>query len=92
MILGLIFLAFAIWVFYVINFCEKKSVNEYVYGTKEGTLARINKSNGDAEFILWRGGEQGHKIDFWHRFGSGHKQLFISGYPTELQKSDRLEF
>ena len=66
--------------------------NKYIYGVIRNKLARINQSNGDAEFILWRGGEQGHKIDFWHRFGIGWKQVFIAGYPTEIQHADRLEF
>ena len=63
-----------------------------------GTIAnrdgkyRFNSKINDVEFVLWEAGEQGHKTPYWHQMGSGWKEQFTSGYPTEIQKSDRLEF
>ena len=65
----------------------------YTHGTipgKPGKYRRNNK-NGDAEFVLWEAGQQGHKKPFWHRMGSGWIDRFVPGYPTEQQKADRLE-
>lgn len=70
----------------------KMDKDKYIYGTINGQLSRINRKTKDAEFILWSAGEQGHKVDFWHEYGDGHKTLFISGYPLEIERSNRLEF
>ena len=65
-----------------------------VHGTIPGRSGkyRINTKTGECEFELWEAGEQGHTVPFWHRMGDGWINHFIEGYPTELQKADRLEF
>jgi hypothetical protein len=66
----------------------------FVHGTipGKGGKYRLNTKSGDVEFELWKAGEHGHKVPFWHRMGDGWKERFIAGYPTEQQKSERLEF
>jgi hypothetical protein len=66
-----------------------------IYGTIKGrgdTCYRLNTKTKMCEFILWRAGEHNHKVDYWHSMGIGWEQSFVAGYPTEVQKSDRLEF
>lgn len=66
----------------------------FTHGTIPGESGkyRLNKKTGDVEFELWAAGEQGHKAPYWHRMGSGWSSLFVAGYPSEIQKADRLEF
>tara|TARA_B110000093_G_C12874745_1_gene369280 strand:- start:660 stop:842 length:183 start_codon:yes stop_codon:yes gene_type:complete len=40
--------------------------------------ARLNEG-GDAEFVLWKAGEHGHKVDYWHRMGDGWGLQFKHG-------------
>lgn len=54
-----------------------KSKELYEYGTCKNRIARRNLSTGDVQFVLWKAGEQGHKVDFWISFGFGHSYDFI---------------
>ena len=53
------------------------SRKKYTYGriiNDDGSVrhkARINHKTGDVEFLLWKKGEHGHDVDFWHRMGNG---------------------
>ena len=40
--------------------------------------ARLNKTTGKCEFILWKAGEQGHINDYWHATANGHERFFKS--------------
>jgi hypothetical protein len=40
--------------------------------------ARLNGS-GQAEFVLWKAGEHGHKADYWHVMGAGWELQFKHG-------------
>ena len=66
----------------------------YIHGTISGSDGkyRVNTKTKELEFILWETGEQGHTSPYWHRTGSGWINSFTPGYPTEIQKADRLEF
>lgn len=40
------------------------------YGTCNNLHARRNKVSGVVEFVLWRAGEHGHMVEYWHKFDS----------------------
>ncbi len=58
-------------------------LKRYSYGyvfKRDGSKmrARLDKSKSNIEFILWQAGQQGHKTNYWHRFGDGWITLFRS--------------
>ena len=66
----------------------------YEHGTIPGRKGkyRINSKTKELEFELWPEGCHNHKEPYWHVMGSGWIKRFVTGYPTEIQKSNRLEF
>lgn len=50
----------------------------YEYGFVGDTPARRNRKTGEVQFVLWKAGEQGHKEDFWHKFGNGWEKQFVA--------------
>jgi len=59
---------------------RKKDIYQmgYVFKPRDGiTRARKNLTTGDVEMVLWKAGEQGHKNDFWIKFGDGWEKYFI---------------
>ena len=66
----------------------------YEHGTIPGRDGkyRLNKKTKELEFELWQEGYHGHKEPYWHVMGAGWIKRFVTGYPTEIQKSNRLEF
>jgi len=42
----------------------------YEFGSCGGRVARKDKRDGSVAFVLWKAGEQGHKVDYWHNFDS----------------------
>lgn len=44
--------------------------------------ARRHKKNGNVQFVLWRGGEQGYEKDHWHDFDRSWWTTFKSGVKT----------
>lgn len=69
-------------------------MGKLIYGTIKGRKGcyRLNTEDNYCEFVLWKAGSQGHEVDYWHCMGAGWEESFIPGYPTEIQKADRLEF
>lgn len=55
-----------------------KNKELYEYGICKNRPARRNTMTGDVQFILWKAGEQGHKVDFWINFGHGWSDDFIA--------------
>jgi hypothetical protein len=46
------------------------SISVYEFGSCNGSIARKDKRDGSVSFKLWKAGEQGHDVDFWHNFDS----------------------
>jgi hypothetical protein len=64
--------------------CRWAHRREWEYGMCHGRRARRNRKSGAVQFVLWKGGEQGHRFDYWHDFDSSWWPLFLpnaSGEP-----------
>lgn len=48
----------------------------WIEGTCREKPARKHKRKGNVQFILWKAGEQGHKVDYWHDFDPSWWDLF----------------
>ncbi len=44
--------------------------HQWEYGTVNGEPARRHRRSGAVQFVLWKAGEQGHAVDYWHDFHS----------------------
>lgn len=65
--------------FFVIGYIKDKIIKHksfWIYGTCNDRIARKHSIKNNVQFVLWKKGQQGHKEDFWHDFGSGWGELF----------------
>lgn len=53
----------------IFNWLFKKT-DPWEYGICNNTKARRHKLKGNVQMKLWKAGEQGHKVDYWHNFDS----------------------
>lgn len=48
----------------------------WIYGTCNNKKARKHSIDKNVQFILWKAGEQGHKVDCWVNFDSSWWKQF----------------
>lgn len=56
----------------------KKIDKDYEYGTVDGKLSRRHRAKGNVQFILWKAGEQGHILDYWHDYDKSWWEHFTT--------------
>ena len=57
---------------------NKVNIAKYEYGTAGNTkrVARRHIIKKNVQFLLWKAGEQGHKIDYWTDFDNSWWDTF----------------
>lgn len=65
---------------FVMRYRQWMHDHTWEYGTcglkpKDG-VARCHMRDGNVQFVLWKTGEQGHSIDYWHDFDSSWWSTF----------------
>lgn len=57
-----------------------KHLRRYKYGwvikDDKPTWARFDTESREVYFVLWKAGENGHRKNYWHKFGCGWLFLF----------------
>jgi len=52
--------------------------DQWEYGTAiVSTRARRHRRTGEVQCVLWKAGEQGHTVDFWHEIDPSWWNTFV---------------